>query len=520
MYRTHPTGQSFAGIGLMAVLLFFIVVLSALNVLIGPFALLPYMGLASLVLFFWLPLDVLMMLALFSASVVAGLVDYFASIQQAYWLPYLMGLLFLPRGIGERLRAPSAGDLARSDGINRRGMNPLVMPIAAYFAVGIFATVVAAPPVGQVFAGIKNYWFMWGTLAAVAWCALPARTARWFWNGVVVVACMQLPVTLYQRFVVAARRTDSGAWDAVVGTFGGNPESGGHSASMALLLCLAVAVLLWRVRTRKISTVYGAGLILICMAPIALAEVKAAFIWLAIVFLLLFANQFRRNPAKALLTLLIGTLLLIGVGWIYKTTFYKGHAGGQSLEQIYDKQISYALDPNEFSAEYGRLGRIAALKFWWQRHNASADALHFFVGHGLGASRGSSALGVGSVARKYSVALDTTGASTLLWDVGLIGALAFMGILVIGAQQGLRWSKLEHLSEDQRETALLSGILLALAALGLIYNRDAIDMASVQFLIYFSLGQLVRLRPSTFAAEKPILNSGAGRAFAIPASGR
>lgn len=474
--------------------------LAAVNAVVGPYAVLPYVGLAALLVFFVLPLDLLVLLALFASSVVIGLLDYFAGISQAFWLPYLMGLLFAMRALVERLKpehrpaglrlpGPALQSLPQLRSGAVQGPRVLTLLALGYLLTGVFSTLIALPSFGQVFVAAKNYWFMWGVLLVLLWCPLPERVSQRFWTLLIIVGCLQWPVAAYQRFFIASKRTDAAAWDAVVGTFGGNPQTGGHSAAMALVLCLGVGTLIWRMREKRLSPLWGWLLVLTCIAPIALAEVKAAFIWLALVFLLLFARQVARQPFRATLTLILGAVLLTGVGWVYKTAFYESQ-GSQTFEQIYEKQLKYAFDPNDYRAEFGRLGRVASLGFWWQKHEAASDPLHFFLGHGLGASRGASALGMGDEARKYSVALDTTGASTLLWDVGLIGTAAFVGLLAVGGVFGVRLSRDERFSAGRRETLFLSGTVLVLSTLGVFYNRDAIDTPVVQLLVYFSLGQI------------------------------
>lgn len=473
-------------------------ILAAINAFVGPYAVLPYVAVTAVICALVLPLDLLLFGCLLVAALLAGLIEYFGGISQVFWLPYLVGGLLAVRGLVQHLQAgPSVRSSAVGKGKNSALPNPITLLAFIYIAIAFFGTIVALPPLLQVIIGTKNYFFLWGILLALLWCPWSISSSKKFWTLVTVVACLQLPFVLYQRLFVAARRTDAAKWDAVVGTFGGDPTLGGNSAAMAFVCCLAVALLIFRMRDNRLHPLWAASLALFCLVPIALAEVKAAFIWLLVVFVVLYAPRIVRDPVRAVLGLLAGCALLVGLGLVYEKT-YQDSGGGATLEQIYDKQIKYALDPNEYSSTYHRLGRVTALVFWWERHDLLGNPAQMLVGHGLGASRSSSSVGAGELARRLPVEVDTSAASALLWDLGLLGALAFAAFLVTAAFSGIRLAQRSELPIDWRESCALAGTTLTLASFGLFYNRDAIDNPTVQILIYFSIAQV-------FLAKRQIL---------------
>lgn len=494
-YSNRPRSRRNTLVVVVALLL--VPVLAAINALVGPYATLPYLGLAALVVLVAMPLDLVVFGCFLLASVVAGALDYFAHVSQGFWLPYLLGGLFALRAIGERLRlgprpAP-AGALGTAHTASR-GADLAAFAAALYLAVGLFSTLTALPALSQVIVASKNYLFMWGLLLVLLWGRWSSISASRMWILVVVVACLQLPVAMYQRLFVASHRGDAAAWDAVVGTLGGNPQTGGHVAAMALLCCVAVAVLLLRMRNAKLSRPLGWGLVLLCVGPIAVAEVKAGFIWLAAVFLFFFARSFVREPVRATVSLLLGAALLVGMGWIYKTTLYERSGRAQTLSQIYDQQIKYALDPREYRSDLRRLGRATAVAHWWQQHNLAEDPLRMLVGHGLGASRSISTFGIGEVAQRLGIPVDVTGASTLLWDVGLLGTVSFLMFLIGAASAAYRLSRSPDLSATWRETTFVSSVVLTMLVLGVFYNRDAIDHPAVQMLLFLSVSNVFLAR--------------------------
>ena len=333
--RTRPRTT-----GLLVGILFLVPLLAIVNAAVGPYAVLPYLAIASMVAFFALPRSFLVMTCLVVSAVLAGLLEYFGKISQGFWLPYLMGALFALRALGERLRL-GAMPTDSLVSVQRPPFGPFIV---VYLAVLLFTTLVALPPMAQIVVATKNYIFLWGLMLVLLWSPWDVKDSTRFWTAVIAIACIQWPITAYQHFVVAAKRHDAAAWDAVVGTFGGSPDSGGHSAAMAMASCVAIAALLFRAREKRIGAAAAALLIGFCLLPIGLAEVKAAFIWLLMVFMLFFARQFKREPVKALMILVFGMSLLGGIGWIYKATMYEASSNG-SLQVIYDKQIKYSLDP-------------------------------------------------------------------------------------------------------------------------------------------------------------------------------
>lgn len=496
-------------IGLLAPLL------AAIGAFVGPYATLFFVGLIAASISFSLPLNFLVFICFLVGSVFAGLLDYFAGVSQAFWLPYLMGALFALRAIVERLgMGPTAMNRASPRGRQAAPpLHPVTWIAAAYFAVAIFGALMALPPLLQVLVATKNYFFLWGVLIVLLWGQWRIADSTRLWSILVMVACLQWPVAMYQRFVIAAGRRDAAAWDAVVGTFGGNPEYGGHSAAMAFVSCLAIAALVWRMREKKLNLALGGLLVLASLVPIALAEVKAAFVWLAVVFLVLFARQIGRQPFRAGLTLLFGVTLLVGLSLAYKATYQDQRGGATSLQEIYDKQIKYSLDPNEYRSDLKRLGRITAIVYWWERHDLRSDPVSMLVGHGIGASRSTSSLAIGDLARKLPFPVDNTAASTLLWDLGLLGALLFFALLVVAAIAALRLSQRNELAPPWRESTLLAACVLAMASLGLLYNKDAIDQPVIQTLIYFSIAQVMLARRE-FAACRTGKRTASGLATA------
>lgn len=477
-------------------LVFVIPLLAAISAMVGPASLLPYVGIVGCLIVFMLPLEIVLISTLVIAGIAAGLLEYFGGVSQGFWLPYLLGVLLALRGVVERLRFRSSPVRSRESSRQTPNNNAAFVSIFAflYFSVALFGLAIALPTLQQLVVGVKNYFFIWGVLLALIWSPWHIASSTRFWTAVVVIASLQWPVAMYQRFVVASRRHDTAAWDSVVGTFGGDPSGGGNSAAMAFICCVAVAVLALRMRDRQLKVIFGLPLLVLCIAPIALAEVKAAFVWLAIVFLLLTWQYIRREPIRAIGSALVGFALLAGLAVVYVAAYKDQMGTSTTLESIYDKQIKYSVDPNEFSSQYQRLGRVTSLVYWWSQHDVATNPVEMLFGHGLGASRSVSSLGISQLAKRLPYAVDGTAVSALLWDVGLLGCLAFTLILASAGIGSLRLSRAVKLEPALRETTVLSSIVLISLLVGMLYNKDAIDNASLQILLMFALGQFLIAR--------------------------
>lgn len=468
-----------------------LVIVGAAAAVMGPMVAFAFAALAAVIVGFSISLEHIFLMQLFLATVIAGSLEYFAGLGQAHWVTYLLGLLLVFRALVERMRISRGPSMP----LNESGGGTKAVFIFwawLYFSVFVFSTLVNTPPLIQAFVGIKNFFFMWGVLLAFAFLRKPDEMSVKLWKAIVLIACIQLPVVLYQRYFIGAKVGNKGglaglSWDSVVGTFGGIPFFGGHSGSMALFVSVAIAIVLIGWREKKLSALQTAGLLLLAFPAVLFAEVKAFVIWLLIGTTLVFWRVARRRPMAFVGAMVVSAVVVVSFGYAYKKMYYDGDRfGGTSLADVYEKQIAYAYDPNKFNTETRDLGRIASLVFWWHEHSLR-DPVHLFFGHGIGASRGRSSVGSGEAAKKYSFLIDTSAATVLLWDFGIVGAFSFVLMLFSGAIQGLRLAASQLISPQLRFSAECAGVSLFIVLPGILYTRDSVDDTSVQFLLYFSL---------------------------------
>jgi len=452
-------------------------------------------GVFSVAFAFALPLHWLILLDLVLATVVAGSAEYFLGLSQAHWIPYVLGLILALRALVER-GAQVGTTLEHGSQPTRLAFK---IPAVAYVAILLGSTAINLAPGLQVITGIKNFLFMWGVLFAMIVVREWQRVAVWFWRVVLVVACLQLPVTLYQRVFVASKANNHVPWDSVVGTFGGIPLLGGHSASMTLFICAGLAWVLIGWRDGQLARSRVLLYLALAMPTVLLAEVKAVVIWLLVGTLLVFARFARTRPLTFVAGVLLNAVLVSGVVLAYVTFNYGG--GSTSFDEMYEKQISYIYDAKRFNPKSRELGRVSSIVFWAQEQSLS-EPVSLLVGNGMGASRGLATLGTGEVAKRYNFFIDTSALSVLLWDAGVLGAGAFVTMLLFGGWQALRLARDPRLPPTTRRLAEASGVALLLILSGVPYTRDAVDDTSIQFLLYFCLACVARIAAQSSARAR------------------
>lgn len=459
-----------------------------------PAALVIVFGILGTGIILLLPLSVLLLAELFLGAVIAGSAEYFAGISQAHWVPFLMGVALGLRAImdSSHWQMPDgSGRLSKVSGVPA----PFIYPAVVYLLTIVAATLIQKPPLVQLFVGMKNYLFMAGIFFSYAAMRNFEIASKWTWRGIVIVSCIQLPVVLYQRIFVASKLSNAGgrsglSWDAVSGTFGGG-LLGGHSGAMALFAAVVVGycAVLWLNRHMRLRKAFLLSIVV--LLPVFLAEVKAIVVWLLLAGSIAFARQIRSRPMAFVGGLVVVFLFAIAIVFSYKAMYYDG-ARSVDMTELYEKQVKYFFDTNKFNVETREMGRFASIAFWWdEQHKGDVSAT--LLGNGLGASRGSSSLAVGEVAKRYTFYIDTSAATALLWDLGIVGFASFVLTLVLAAWEAKRLGSDKVLSDDNRMAADLALVGIVLILSSVIYNRDVIDTTSVQFLLFFLLATVYRL---------------------------
>ncbi|AKU22034.1 hypothetical protein [Massilia sp. NR 4-1] len=462
---------------LLALLLGAIVALGSLSLTIGFTALL----LAVPVLFMFSTRALLPLLFLMT-FLVQGVMVEFLHIRLGAWLTSALAGLLLLRALLEltpvnrvKLVAPHAGS----------GMATAVyIASLAYLAFFFFSLSQGHASTLQRFSSLRFAIPMFGVLFALYWFRWPPAQLRRLWWIFLAIVVLQVFPVIYQHFGPAKRL----GWDAVTGTFGPN-----MSAAMVLATVAAMSYALARWNHGVSSR-----LLPLCMVPTGLlillmGEVKAIVLWLPLALLIVLRRRVLRNIGTLFVYGIFALVFMAGTFAAYKAMYWgeKG-AAGNTLEEKLQKTGGYFFDVHEIHYRTGEISRGAALYLWYT--DPVPSTMERLIGYGPGASLSSSGTGKGVVAARYrSLSINPIALAQLLWDVGILGALAFLTMLGIGLAAGFRLLRSGRGTAEERAMTDTATAMLVLYASTVVYNRALLDEPTVQLLFFFCLGCIVQV---------------------------
>jgi len=430
----------------------------------------------------FLPLPFLMYALIITTLLIAGTAEYFGKISQAQWIPFLMALALYARLPFEMLR----NNRATSSRVDKQNPPALYWLIAIYLALIVLTAIVNQAPILQTLVGAKSYLFFWSFLFLILVANLPPEQLDSFWKSIVLVAVLQLPFVIYQHFVIMKQRVALWGADAVVGTFGGDPNGGGSNSTLLLYMLVAALYATALYREGLLKRGWWLSTLFLSATVIALGETKIALVLIPLGFAIVYWDHLKRNFAAlagfaAVMAVAIGSLLVI-----YQLAYWDDMFRSRSLGESIEKSVNYMTDPYNMKRETGEVGRTAALNLWWE--DPKADALRRTIGYGPGASRGRSTISIGEVALRYvPYEINANAAAALLWDLGVIGLLLFSAILASGALLAYRAAGWVAPNSPQRAGLRTAAALLACLFIMIPYNRYVVDQAAVQLLMVFCL---------------------------------
>ncbi len=441
-----------------------------------------FAGLVLAACLVFMPAGLSLWLLFIMVMLIVGQLTYFAGVQKAFWIPFVMGTFLTVRVFLELPRAATKRELPC------RELPVFLLCLYLFFSVFLFSVALNKTSPFTALVSSKNYLFVWSIMFLIGFGAVAERQLENLWRFFLWIGVLQFPFAVIERFFFA-KRAGVLNYDAVVGTFGGDPEGSGASAAMALFLVFTMLLASSLYSARRISGLFHWAVLICAIGAIAVAEVKVVFVVLPIGYLWLFRKQIPRNLGR---TFVMGTLLaamLAGVFYIYRTTIYSKESRAASVEATIERLFEPEMKAGFYDSRTGNITRTGALVRWWVLHPISEPA-QFLFGHGPGASRRSQTAGDGAAARKYLFNISTSSASALLWDVGITGYISFVFILLFGAQRAERAARNKAIPGVQRSILQANAAALLITAMMTVHNRDAIDFAPVQFLISAMLGHL------------------------------
>ncbi len=434
---------------------------------------------------------------------ISGMAQYFFSLRLATWMASGLSALFFARAGLEVM-------LASRQPVSDHGAprQALIVPLCAalYLLFYFFSLALGHATLAQTVSVLRFCLPMFGVLFAMYWFKWSSRRLHLLWVLIVLITVAQLPVTMYQHFF----KMNTLGWDGVVGSFGGN-----MSPVLVLFTVSAMLYLLAR-WSRGLTPLWQMVLVfMVGIAVVLLGEVKAVFIWLPIGVFWVLRHKVLKNIAAFIVFSALIMAFLAGTFAVYHALYWGQHTKTATLEEKLNSLGGYVVDPNGINYVTGEISRGASLALWYRDPVPSVQER--LIGYGPGASLTSQSTGRGVVAARYRrLDIGATGFASLLWDVGILGALSFVSIFGTGFLLGWRYVKNSDAEADGASLAMVDTatamILLVLSTL--VYNKMLIDEPTAQLLAYFCLGcivQCARYRPLPVApALRPAMRAGVG----------
>lgn len=363
--------------------------------------------------------------------------------------------------------------------------NPLFIWLAILFAIfALLSTVLQFHSFSELFGGFKRYFQGFGlmlVLASMPWAKLDFD--RWL-KALLAIALLQLPFAIFERFILVPLRggieiLGGQATDVVAGTMGANLQGGSPNSIMVFFVLLAFTFVIARWKEKLIPTGKACLLSVLLLLPLALGETKIVIVLLPMIAVLLLMRDIQREPSKFIPVLILFMVLTFGLAYMYVYVM---------LESTFIKAVEGILRYNIQEVGYGNLllNRTTVLTFWAGLHDWY-NPITFLFGHGLGSSYGAG-FDAGHMAQiypKYGINLTTI--STLLWDLGVVGLVLYLSILVVAWFQMGRIEK--HTTDPQmRADSLSIRVGIALCGIFLMYSDSQINLIVHEIIIAVMLG--------------------------------
>jgi hypothetical protein len=320
--------------------------------------------------------------------------------------------------------------------IHKRRFPPVLIWPLVLFAYGILTALINGVGILAILLDLKRSFSAWGLFLAAYVIHFSSSDIERIKKFVYLLVLFQLPFCLHQYIVLVPLRETvkmAGEYsltpvDIIVGTFGGKVFGGGANSTLAVFLIIALSMLLSLKKTQIKSAKY-IFLLVIIVLPLFLGETRIVVVYLMVVFVIVYGKDIIQKPSKFFIN---SILMFLFIGSLVYLFFVAKHTTIDATQGHFANFV--AKNFGDLSNKDRELNRTTVLIFWAseQRYFSWANTL---VGHGIGATSstektggGLAASAVGSLSKRYpNYGIDYTSASIILWELGIIGVLLFIG---------------------------------------------------------------------------------------------
>lgn len=435
--------------------------------------------------------------------VFCGVAQYFTGLLSVLWIPFFLTLLMFSLLVMQ----------TRYETLQLDKQEIIVLTLYLVFLVMAGVSTILQEGVTDAIVGFKNEI----ALSLIMLCLLlgfcresqvyrVTKTLYWVFYA-------QFPMVLYQLLFVVPQRVatygEEDKWDSVVGTFGGDPMGGGNTAAMGLF-CLLIMLLkisefkhgLTTFKSMALHIILGFGLCIVGEVKfvILLSPILMCWVWL----MPSYVKGMSKVNLKALLLIFAGMALLIAFAILILASGYSSAFGSDPTESslsVFLSSLDYIFDPN-YILPSGEVGRFTTLTFWLKNNDLWGLSGTLF-GYGLNATNSGSIVSQGFLNLTYNLILDSTSLSMLLWEVGVVGTLLFISVIIYTLKIVQPKPLLDREKLDQQDLQLLSfspafSVFVISCLLSLPYSQILTITPMLQFIFYLSLGSSLVIRRSVY----------------------
>jgi hypothetical protein len=279
-------------------------------------------------------------------------------------------------------------------------------------------------------------------------------------------------------------------------------EAGSANVILAALLVIVIGIIIGFWRAGKISGIKTLILSLIFFVPIALNEAKAVIIFIPLMMVITFQDTLIKRPFQALFGTFLVIVFMMGLLVVY--SFLPRAAGQQNenLSEFYQDTVAYNFGDKGYGTN--RLNRTTVYSFWANHHGID-NLPETLIGHGPGQTNdGAVGLMKGSLTKKTypDMGIGLTGLSSLLWEVGLIGAILMCCIFLSAFFSASRLSN--QLPKNTSQYVYLKAVQTGLVVLfaNLLHNNYLVYELGFQTLLMVLLGYVFHFERAAFEPNK------------------
>ncbi|MCX7092174.1 MAG: flippase [Methylobacter sp.] len=322
----------------------------------------------------------------------------------------------------------------------------------------------------------RHYLFLWLlTLLFAAVIQRSVSTQR-FCKLMLAALVVQVSGLILQQCYLA--KGNGADWNTLVGSVSKSFLAGGFSGSALILPVFGIILAVSLFKYKRIGFKMLVLVVLAASATVAPTELNVISIVLLLGLVLLFYKNILISPLKFVGGSLFVAMLLGSALLAHRQLYSERHNEPISLEGFIDYAAVLVTKPYFLSSGISELPPLNANPI---RQRSGINDYRFYIGHGPAANHGTA-----GTDQPASFTPGASTASTMLWDLGLLGYALFLGMLSACAITALRLAR--HVPPMEAAALDSIGVMLLLNLPLSVYNHDLIDSPVTQILLAFCMG--------------------------------